>query len=356
MISLGARSVSEGLSHAPSLTLRALIFTSFLLLFGCGIEDPKTRVVVYCAHDREFADEILQEFSKQSGLKVVPRYDTEANKAVGLYEDLVREANRPRCDVHWNNEIIATIRLQRRGVYAPHASPAGEAFPEEFKAKDRTWHAFAARARVLLVNTTLLPKDRPTSLLDLADKKWSKQAAMAKPQFGTTASQVACLFQAWGPEKAQSYYRKLKENGVRIVAGNKQVAVGVGKGQFAVGLTDTDDAMAEIEQKNPVVMIFPDAGEKDVGTIFIPNTVAVIKKCPNPEGARKLVDFLLSPEVEAKLAQSASRQIPLNPKVEVSLPPAMQPALKARKLAIDFERAAELWDEAQRFVVKEFLK
>ena len=334
--------------RGAALGLAALACVFFIS--GCGAEDPKTRVVVYCAHDREFAGEILAEFSKQTGLKVVPRYDTEANKAVGLYEDLVREANRPRCDVHWNNEIIATIRLQKRGVYEPYATPAGEPFPEQFKAKDRTWHAFAARARVLIINTRLVPKDAPAGLWDLVDKRWSKQIAMAKPQFGTTATQVAFLFQAWGPEKAQSFYRQLQENGVNLVAGNKQVAVGVGKGQFAMGMTDTDDALAEIDQKNPVAMIFPDE------TLFIPNTVAVIKKCPNPEGARKLVDYLLSPEVEAKLAQSASRQIPLNPKVDVQLPPAMQPAIKARKLPVDFERAAELWEEAQRFVVKEFLR
>src|SRR6266446_4804900 len=73
---------------------------------GCG-GSAKNRVVVYCAHDREFAEEILEDFHRASGLEVVPRYDTEANKAVGLYEDLIREAGRPRCDVHWNNEILA---------------------------------------------------------------------------------------------------------------------------------------------------------------------------------------------------------------------------------------------------------
>lgn len=339
--------------RAGSVFVCALFFS-----LGCGGEDPKTRVVVYCAHDREFADDILAEFSKRTGLKVVPRYDTEANKAVGLYEDLIREANRPRCDVHWNNEVLATVRLQRRGVYESYESPAGKDFPPQWKPKDRSWHPFAARARVILINTNLVPKDRPTGLWDLLDKKWEKKVAMAKPQFGTTATQVAFLFQAWGLEKAQKFYRGLRENGVNLVAGNKQVAVGVGQGQFAIGLTDTDDAMAEIEQKKPVAMIFPDANakEEELGAILIPNTVAVIKNCPNPDGARKLVDYLLSAEVEARLAKSASRQIPLNPKVDVSLPREMEPVLTANEMMVDYDLAAQLWDEAQKFVVKEFLK
>jgi iron(III) transport system substrate-binding protein len=348
------------MTHLSASRGRILVpFMSVLLVgfLGCAGPDPSKRVVLYCAQDREFAVDILQEFTRQTGLEVIPRFDSEANKAVGLYEDLVQEASRPRCDVHWNNEILATIRLQRQGIYEPYPSPSGDAFPEAFRAKDRTWHAFAARARVLLINTDLVkPEDRPARMWDLADKKWAKRLTMAKPLFGTTATQAACLFQAWGPDKAQSYYQQLKANGIQLVAGNKQVAVGVGKGQFAVGFTDTDDAMAELDAKNPVVMVFPDADAtaEDLGTLFIPNTVAVVKGGPNPAGARRLVDYLLSPEVEAKLAQGGSRQIPLNPKVHVELPREMAPALAARKLPVDFGRAADLWQQSQAFLIKEF--
>jgi iron(III) transport system substrate-binding protein len=174
---------------------------------------------------------------------------------------------------------------------------------------------------------------------------------------GTSATQAACLFQAWGADKARAFYRGLKENGVLIVPGNKQSAEGAGQGHFAVGLTDTDDAMEEVEAGRPVEIVFPDrdaAEGSGLGTLFIPNTVAVIKDCPNPAGARKLVDFLLSPEVEAKLAQSASRQIPLNPNVKAALPKDIEAARTARPLVVDFGRAAELWDEAQTFLRAEF--
>src|ERR1043166_725227 len=132
---------------------RWLVACLLPLLFALGCRnDPPTRVVVSCAHDREFADDILKDFEKQSGLKVNVIYDTEANKSVGLYDRLIREAAQPRCDVHWNNEILATIRLQQKGILEPYAGPASEPFPAAFKAADHTWTAFAARARVLIVN------------------------------------------------------------------------------------------------------------------------------------------------------------------------------------------------------------
>jgi iron(III) transport system substrate-binding protein len=334
-----------------------------LSVFLCGCpsrSDPAGRVVLYCAQDQDFAEDILKEFTRRTGIAVAPRFDTEANKSVSLYEDLVREAKQPRCDVHWNNEIIGTIRLQRQGLLEPYASPSARPYPAEYKATDDTWHAFAGRARVLVVNTHKVPAaDRPRGLWDLTQPRWRGQVAMAKPQFGTSATQAACLFAAWGPDKARAFYRALHKNGVHLVPGNKQAAEGVGQGQFAVGLTDTDDAMAEIEARHPVALVFPDhdaPADSKLGTLFIPNTVALIRGSPNPEGGRLLIDYLLSPEVEAKLAQAASRQIPLNPEVRVSLPKQIEPARIARALPVDFARAADCWDEAQNFLIVEFAR
>jgi iron(III) transport system substrate-binding protein len=306
--------------------------------------------VVYCAHDREFAEDILKDFEKQTGLKIDVRWDTEANKSIGLYEDLIRETSQPRCDVHWNNEILATIRLQEKGVLQGYASPSAMLYPAEFKAKDQTWTAFAARARVLIVNTEKVRKeDFPTSLWDLTEPRWKGRVAMAKPLFGTTATQAACLFQAWGKNKASDFYRKLHANQIELVAGNKQVAVGVGVGQFAIGLTDTDDAVAEIEAGRPVAILFTEGD-----TLFIPNTVAMIKGCPNPEGAKKLIDYLLSANVETKLAKSESRQIPLNPQVKLDSIKHLETVRMVRPLPVDFTLAAESWKESQEFLVKEF--
>jgi ABC-type Fe3+ transport system substrate-binding protein len=47
------------------------------------------------------------------------------------------------------------------------------------------------------------------------------------------------------------------------------------------------------------------------GAVVIPNTVAMIARCRHPDEARLLIDYLLSAEVEKKLAQCPSAQIPL---------------------------------------------
>jgi len=329
-------------------------------MIGCS-GHAKSRVVVYCAQDREFAEEIFKEFTHQTSLEVTPKYDIESEKSVGLVLEIVRGKDRPRCDVHWNNEILGTILLQRQGLLEPYASPSAAPYPAFSKTKDDTWHAFAERARVLLVNTNLIPKpeDRPRSLLDLTDPRWKGRVVMAKPQFGMSATQAACLFEVLGREKAKQYYLGLRNNGIQIVPGNKQVAEGVGEGRFAVGFTDTDDAIAELKAGRPVAIVFPDRdAPKDsrMGTLFIPNTVAIVRGSPNQAGAKKLVDYLLSPEVEAKLAEAESHQIPMNPEVQAVPPKEFVSRKTAKAMDVDFEKAADLWDEVQEFLRNEFAR
>ena len=138
---------------------------------------------------------------------MLPKFDVESTKTVGLAEAIVAEKDRPRCDVFWNNEILHTLRLKRLGLLEAYQPPIAEEYPAAYRDPQGYWHGFAARARVLIVNTKLVGKrDRPTSILDLADPKWRGRTAMAKPLFGTTATHAACLFAVWGDGAPRSSF------------------------------------------------------------------------------------------------------------------------------------------------------
>lgn len=325
-----------------------------LLLLGCWSRSSQhDTVVVYTALDSEFSGDIFDSFQQETGIAVQPKFDVESTKTVGLVNAIIAEQERPRCDVFWNNEILNTIRLQRLGLLEPYAPPVAEEYPEMYRADDGSWHGFAARARVLIVNTDLVTQEnRPSSMYDLLDERWRGRIGIAKPLFGTTASHAACLFAVLGDEPAREYFRALKANDVRILAGNKQVALSVAAGDLAFGLTDTDDAIIELEKGRPVAIVYPDSQPGELGTLFIPNTVSIIKGCRHPVAARELVSYVLSPEVEARLAASRSAQIPLNPAVKVPVRVETPHTIQAMK--VDFEQAADWWDTAAEFIRDEF--
>lgn len=338
----------------------------FLVVAGCGgggsdaeIKPSAVksggRVVVYSSLDREFSEPILKAYQKQTGVRIDAKYDVESTKTVGLTQLIAAEAQtgRTRCDLFWNNEVLNTLRLKKKGLLRP-IHPANSAdYPEAFRDKEGTWYGFAARARVLLVNTRLVAlADRPKGIRDLLDPRWKDKIGMAKPLFGTTATHAACLFAAWGKEEASRYFRGLKANGVKVLSGNKQVATAVGTGEIAIGLTDTDDAMGEIAAGSPVVIVYPDREAEGLGTLYIPNTVSVLAGSPDPRAAEALANHLLSSEVETALAKGPSAQIPLNRVVSqiarVETPKMVKP------MRVDWEETVNLWDEVMAFLAAEF--
>jgi iron(III) transport system substrate-binding protein len=322
-------------------------------LAGCTFESPN-EVVVYCALDREYSEPVLERFERETGVRVLPKYDLESTKTIGLTQAIIAESNRPRCDVFWNNEILNTVRLQQRGLLDAYVSPQASEYPEAFRDPEGYWHGFAARARILLVNRHLVDEDQqPRSILDLTAAKWKGRVGLAKPLFGTTATHAACLFEVLGEEKAKAFFSDLKDNDAKIMSGNKQVAQAVSSGEISLGLTDTDDAIGEIAAGRPVRIVYLDRESDELGTLFLPNTLAIVKGSPHPEAARQLVDFLLSASVEQMLADGGSAQIPVRSDVKASNRVETPRTVKA--MQVDFAAAARRWDAVAKFLRQEFL-
>lgn len=288
------------------------------LASGCAREPD---VVLYCSLDQVFSEELVREFERETGLTVRAEFDVEAQKTVGLVARLREERARPRCDVFWNNEIAHTVALAEEGLFAAYDSPSAADVPERWRDPARRWTAFAARARVFIVNTELADPARIRGLDDLLDPRWAGKVCMARPLTGTTLSHVVALYVGWGEECTRAWLARAtaEEAPLSFVQSNGQVMRLVREGQMAWGLTDTDDFRVAQAMGFPVAAVFPDQGEGGQGTLLIPNTVAVLAEAPHPEAARRLVDFLLSREVEARLAASDSAQIPL--RAGVARPP-----------------------------------
>ncbi len=303
-----------------------------------GANTTAREVTVYVSTDRVFSEPILRAYEQQSGVRVNAVYDTEETKSTGLANKLLAEKNRPQADVFWSNEPVRTLVLKRNGVLAPYKSPNAEGIPATFKDPEGYWTGFSARSRVIVYNTHLVKLDEaPKSIFDLADPKWKDQVAIADPRFGSTSFHVAALYAEVGDERADEFFRKLKTNGVKIVPGNSVVRDMVARGEAKVGLTDTDDVNVALEDKRPVAMVFPD--RDGMGVPIMPNMVSLVANGPHLEAGKKLIDYLLSPEVERLLAQSEAVQIPLHSGVEG--PKNIPPLSSIKPMTLDYSKAAD---------------
>lgn len=300
-------------------------------------QNAQRTATVYVSTDRVFSEPVLREYERRSGVRVNTVYDTEETKSTGLANRLIAEQARPQADVFWSNEPVRTLVLKSRGVLAAYRSPSSEGIPAALVDPEGYWTGFSARIRVIAYNTTLVtPAEAPQSIFDLADPKWRGQVAMADPRFGSTSFHVAALYAMAGDAKMDDFFRRLRANGVRIVDGNSVVRDLVARGEVKVGLTDTDDVNVAMEDGQPIAMVLPDA--KGLGVPVMPNMVSLIANGPHPEEGQRLIDYLLSPDVERQLAQSEAVQIPLHAGVQG---PKNIPAIETFKpMTLDYTKAS----------------
>ncbi len=264
--------------NSPSTRIRrrAIGFVLLLLVVAAGalgLLPRRDSLVVYCAHDSLYSEQVLREFERRTGIPVAIRFDTEATKSLGLVNLLLREKEHPRCDVFWNNQLLGTLDLQQAGLLLPYQGSGYERIPQQFKDSEGHWAGFAGRLRVYIVNTQCMPAT--VEAIQQAERDDPSRMAVAKPLYGTTRSHYTLLWHRWGRDKLAGWHRELRRKGVREAQGNAMVKNMVAAGKCDFGWTDTDDFFVALDDGLPVKML--PIRLEDGATICIPNTVAIIK-------------------------------------------------------------------------------
>jgi iron(III) transport system substrate-binding protein len=324
--------MEQGMSLSRSIAVIVVLANSLLALSGC--KQNKKEVVVYTSVDQVFSEPIFKAFERESGIAVRAVFDTEETKSTGVLNRLVAEVQRPQADVFWANDPVRPFLLIKRGMVTPYLSPSTAGIPAAFHAADGTWTDFAARARVILVNKKRVSaSEMPRSIRDLANPRWKGQTAMANPLFGTTTMHVAALFAAWGEEKARAFMDSLKANNIRIASSNGEVKRLVVGGEVAFGIADTDDGQEAVQEGAPVEVVYPD--QDGMGTLVMPTAVVLIRGGPHAEPGKKLIDYLLLPDVERRMAEAAAH-MPL--RSGVATPPSVKRVKDIRAMQVDYAR------------------
>jgi iron(III) transport system substrate-binding protein len=167
-----------------------------------------------------------------------------------------------------------------------------------------------------------------------------------------SSAQPQCtLFAVLGEDKAKAFFEEFVKNGGKILSSNGEVRRRVAAGEFAVGVTDTDDAnVARLEGKL-VGIVYPDAD--GMGTLVVPNCTVLIRGGPHPDAAQRFIDYLLRPETEQLLAESEAAQIPLRPGVPI--PKGMVPIERLKLMAVDYRTLAEQLETLSKGYLKEWV-
>ncbi|MEN0020723.1 MAG: extracellular solute-binding protein [Planctomycetota bacterium] len=295
-------------------------------LAGCSGEADQTsdasgqaqqRVVLYSSVDDYLLREVVSAFEADTGIAVDVVGDTEATKTTGLMQRVLAERDDPQADVWWSSEPFATIRLAREDALAE--MPEREGHPEDLRAQH--WLGFGLRARVIAYDTRKFESvdDVPRTLADLTKPEFRGRVAIARPEFGTTRGHLAALVEAWGEEPTEAWLEAMVANDMRVYSSNSAVVRAIADGEVWLALTDTDDVWSGQQNDWPVDLVYEATDEssggsqwQSFGPMLIPNTIAYVSGSEDDAAARTLVDYVLSERATVLMAESDSRNIPID--------------------------------------------
>jgi iron(III) transport system substrate-binding protein len=273
--------------------MRRLLMTVFVLacaaLSGCGGGDPE--LVVYSGRSEPLIKPFLEEFADREGLDVRVRFADTAD----LVGTLLEEGDNTRADVFIGQDAPSLVRLDEEGLLQPYDAIGRT--PARFRARDNTWTGLSGRARVLIVPTG---GEHPDSVFDLADPRWKGKIA------GPITSNVS--FRDW-------------VSAIRLV------------NHYYVEL--------EKQAGSDVEAVYTDQEPGGFGVVFNVASAGITASADNVENARKLLDYLLTPEVQERFAR-ANFEYPVLPGLEAV--PGVRPLDTFRTTDVSLEELGEAAD------------
>ncbi len=283
------------------------------------------QLTLYNAQHEETTDALVKAFEKQTGITVKTRNGDE-----GEFEaQIEQEGSASPADVFYTENSPPLMALQEKGELAKVSPATLAAVPTQYSSPQGDWVGVSARVSALVYNTDdLKAADVPTSVMDLADKKWKGKLALA-PTETDFAPIVTSIELTKGKAAAVAWLRAVKANASgHIYPDNETLVTDVNRGQAEIGVinhyywyrlvaengkTSTHSALAYF-------------APKDVGYLVDVSGAAVLRSSSHRAEAQKFLAFLVSPEGQAVLAKGASYEYPIGTgaTANAALPPFSQ--------------------------------
>lgn len=305
--------------------------TLILVAQGSAAADA---LVVYTGRSDKFVKPALEEFTRQTGIEVV----LHAGKSTALLNKLQMEGDRTDADIFFSNDAGTLQKGSELGLFAAIPDALTAVVPTNYRAADNTWIGLSARARVLVVNTQSDIAKSVTSVFDLADPKLKGQIAITNSTNESYTAGVTVYMLATDKTKVKTWLEGLKKNADgSVYSKHGKIVSDVAAGKKAVGLVNHYYIYRHLttEPKAPIAIVIPDQGKDGMGVAWNVAGVAIAKHSKKQEQARKLVEYLVSPQGQKQFAEvnleyptrqgvPASKEVPAQDTIKVADVPMSQ--------------------------------
>ncbi|WP_107838911.1 ABC transporter substrate-binding protein [Metasolibacillus meyeri] len=285
------------------LTTAALVLT--LALAGCGNKEkeeksveaaePSTTVTVYSAGPDGLAANIQEAFEQETGIKVEMFQGTTGK----ILSRLEAEKNNPIADVVVLASVASMDGLKEANQLQSYKEAKNaDKMNAEWSDGDGYYYGYSASALGIVYNTKNA-ETAPKEWADLAQSQWQNKINIPDPSLSGSA--VDFLFGYTEADGAAwDTMAQWQSNGLQVNGANKEALDAVITGEKDVTIAGVDYMAYKAKASGePVDIVYPASG-----TVVSPRAVGIMKEAKHVDAAQAYVDFLLSDEGQALVADA----------------------------------------------------
>ena len=269
---------------------------------SAGSGSDENTLVVYCPHPLSFINPLVEEFEKESGIKV----EVVAAGTGELLKRVESEKANPLGDIFWGGSL-STMK-PKAALFEPYKSVNEDHIQPAFKNTEGSMTRFTDIPSVIMINTDLIGDTKVEGYEDLLNPALKGKIAMADPSKSSSAYEhLINMLYAMGngnPDNGWDYVTKFCKNlDGKLLSGSSAVYKGVADGEYVVGCTFEEGGAKYVADGAPVKLVY-----MKEGVISKPDGIYIIKNAKHMENAKKFIDFVTSKEAQTLITQKLHRR------------------------------------------------
>ncbi|QCU89242.1 Fe(3+) ABC transporter substrate-binding protein [Thiomicrorhabdus sediminis] len=287
------------------------LFTLLLLSLAIPInyaQASEQEVNVYSARKEQLIKPLLDEFSRDTGIKV----NLITSKADALLQRLQSEGALSPADLLVTVDAGRLYRAKQAGVLQPiNDENILNSVPKHLRDRDNDWIGLTTRARVIVYAKDRVDPQELSTYEALTDKKWHKRLCIRSSNNIYNQSLVASMIAQQGEQATQQWADALVKNFARKPkGGDRDQVMAVAAGQCDIAVINTyylgkmlsglDEGQKQAAEK--VAIFWPN--QQGRGAHVNVSGIALTKASKNKENALKLIEFMLSEPAQAWYAET----------------------------------------------------
>lgn len=274
--------------------LKKMVFLVLALVCGFAGAVQAAELTLYCGRGEPFVQPIIDQFQRETGIKVNVRYGGTAQLAVLIQE----EGRRSPADLYWGQDSGAMGALATAGLLRKLPEDVYKGLPSIYVSRTGQWVATSGRARVITYSTERVTSaELPKTVFDLTHERYRGRLAIA-PGNGSFQSFVTAMRVLHGDAATLQWLKAVKANAPKLFNNNTAALTAIANGEADFALVNSY-YLPRLKMRDPK---FPAAqaffANGDVGNLVNVAGIAVLKASSRQEAALRLVRYLLSPAAQ----------------------------------------------------------